>query len=333
MDYTIYLKLINSIFNNVMTIEDKSIADILSYHRLLGYFNSSNNEEKLILEKYTEELKPIFEELDAKKIRFIALKAFSLFDYYENLNIRQFNDIDLLVDPQRIDEIIKIIQKQGYKFGHINYSNMSFVEATRNEILFSRLNTHEIIKLIKKRDNIYIKIDINFLFQWKMFNNTQIDFDILYQNSVNNSIINIRQLNKIYNILHLSCHFYNETTGFIFSAVSLNKDPQELKIFRLMDIVFILKSINDTEENELIHLSEKYGINHQLIYTLRMIETFFYNTLSSYLKAYIDNHTYEKNNINIYYKNNGEIGYWPLSVYDRAFNLRKKDIIMKKMEF
>lgn len=334
MNYTNYLKLINNSLNYTFTLDIKeNLLEVLTYHRLLGCSSSVRNNIKSTLEKYIEELKPIFLELDTKKIRYIALKAFSLFDYYKNLDVREFNDIDLLVDPKKIDDVIKIIQKYNYKFGYINYNTMSFKEATRKEILFSRLNTHEIVKLIKRNDDLFIKIDINFLFQWRMFNNSQIDFDILYQNSIIGSVISIRQLNKIYNILHLSCHFYNETTGFVFSSDNLIKDPQELKLFRLIDIIFILKEIDISDEKKLIFLSEKHKINHQIIYTLRMIDAFFPHKLSSELKEYMNNNQNIKNNINIYYKKNGDIEYWPISVYERAFNFQKKDEIIKKMEF
>lgn len=349
MDNKFYLKLINSFYTNdyidVTKLGNKEI-EILMYHRLIGhlykYLNKgllnknivesvSNNYyiQKNLHEKYMQEVRKITACFNSNHIRYIFIKGFSLFNYYEQYT-REFNDVDVIIDSKDIGNAINLLNNLGYVFGTINNNSNVVKLATRQEILFSRINTHEIFQLIKKVDNIYIKLDVNFLFQWKVFNNPQINFEELYSNiNINNEIVS---LNIVYNILHLCCHFYNETVNFIFDYTDRTKMPRELKIFRLFDILLLINKLNFAQQNQIIFISEKHNIDCQIKYTLKVLNEFFPKLIPKYLYDFASSNPSNKDDVNIYMKENGELGRWNLTLYDRAFDFEKKKNHLSMME-
>lgn len=331
---------------DINQITEKEL-DILSYHRLLGYLypyvtsfkinkqikeriKNNYNYRKCLYEIYENEIQNIISCFNEWNIRHIFIKGFSLLDYYDKY-VREFNDVDIIINFEDINNVIKILNKCGYQFGHYDSKSMKVNKVSRNREVFKILNTHEIPKMIKEINNVYIKIDINFLFQWKGKENKQIEFEELWQNSIKRKKYNI--LNNKYNILHLCCHFYNETVNFTFNYSNDYKDPKELKLFRLFDILLLLDKLSSSEIKEIINISLKHHIDNEVKFTLKVISEFFPEKLTNELYDFSINEPNLNNNINIYLTKNGDYNLWPISLYDRAFNFTIKKNAIKKCLF
>lgn len=68
-----------------------------------------------------------------------------------------------MVGVQDIDKVIAILKKEDFIQGEVREGEL--VPATKKEILFSRLNTYEIVPLIKRLDDSHLpfhEMDINF---------------------------------------------------------------------------------------------------------------------------------------------------------------------------
>lgn len=349
MNYERYLEIINRLYKNIpfnrFEFSDSEIK-IISYHNLQGFFyqylNSdiltsytkeiiSNDflEQKRKFEIYKREINELINLFNSNNIRHIFLKAFSLNNIYNDY-IRRFNDIDLLINYEEIPSVIKSLQYFGYEFGCIDYNTNKFKPASRQQILFSKLNTHELCEMVKKVNNIYIKLDLNFLFQWKGNKNKQIEFEELYNNS---QVINNRRiLNNVYNILHLCCHFYNETVNFVFNYDMPEFEPQELKIYRLFDILYLLEETDENQQNEMINIALKHQLGNQVKYVFKIIDQFFPSTLPQTIYDFAFSNSQIDNDINIYLKRNNTFGLWPISIFDRSFNLELKKQNINKLD-
>lgn len=59
-----------------------------------------------------------------------------------------------MVGVQDIDKVIAILKKEDFIQGEVREGEL--VPATKKEILFSRLNTYEIVPLIKRLDDSHL---------------------------------------------------------------------------------------------------------------------------------------------------------------------------------
>ena len=326
--------------------------DLLIYHKLNGnLYNISSKFELSAKQKFKlftefgnefiqhETYKKFLDELLFKfneyNIKYIIIKGLSLFDYYSNSMSRLYNDVDILVDYKDLDIVIKTVKEFGFEFGKIDSKKMELIKVNRQQILFSKLNTHEIVKLVRKEmENLFIKLDFNFLFQWKGFGNSQIPFDELYCHSIKSKQNGYRILIPEYNLLHLCCHFYNETTRFVFAQENLHTDVNELKLFRLVDIMLLVNILkNSNKINDFIKITQNNKMTDPIIFSLKFLLAFFRISLPQILQEFILNNESEQNDINIYMKKNGHLSKWDISVYDRAFKLTKKNSAIKAMSF
>lgn len=75
--------------------------------------------------------------------------------YYEEPWIRYYSDLDILVAREMIPGVEKLFYQLGYVFGHLK-DNGEIHHATREEILYQKLFTHEIYNLVKKKMIMYL---------------------------------------------------------------------------------------------------------------------------------------------------------------------------------
>ncbi|HEU8667101.1 TPA: nucleotidyltransferase family protein, partial [Streptococcus pneumoniae] len=122
--------------------------------------------------KVARDLNAIFEK---QSIQVAFLKGIQTSEkYYEEPWIRYYSDLDILVAREMIPGVEKLFYQLGYVFGHLK-DNGEIHHATREEILYQKLFTHEIYNLVKKEnDNVFINVDINFLFSWKGLSDSEI---------------------------------------------------------------------------------------------------------------------------------------------------------------
>lgn len=353
MKIDVILNIIESIINDKI-IDLNSIGEceynILKYHKLdtmlynrldktdfnkkkfLKYLEQSHNENVQKFKMYTRISQELFEAFSLEKIPFISLKGLAIASsVYTYIGDRYFHDIDFLVNISDLPKIEKIMLENGFVFGTVNKETLEIIPASRKSIIERKLNTHEIAQLVRREENGRVSfVDINFCFQWKGFNNEQIPFSTLM-----NHVIPINEKNSIltfepiFMFLHLACHFFNESTRFVFSHYIKNSDPREIVLSRLIDIVLLIKKTK-LKIYQVEMISQKYDILEQILYTLGMIKKFFPNILDNEYLEFIEKH-HSDYNLDIYMTIDGLIKEWPISVFDRAFYLQKKMQAIKEM--
>jgi hypothetical protein len=147
----------------------------LKRHGMLGKVNREfRNSLNVAYEKNIEKNKTftfcvqqLTEILNEYKGEYAMLKGAYLCGYYPE-GYRTSNDIDLLVLPENVTDIGEALLKAGFKQGNIR--NGIFVEATRKEIIESKMLRGETVPYIKEISlpiMKYLEVDINFSLDYK----------------------------------------------------------------------------------------------------------------------------------------------------------------------
>ena len=164
--------------------------------------------------------------------------------YRYPVGYRTANDIDLLVRPNDVSKIGKALSESGFKQGYIR--NDSFVPATRQEIIESKMTRGETVPYIKEVNlpgMKFLEIDINFSLDFKNGNKALVEE--LLDRAVLIKIVDyeIKTLNPIDFFIHLCCHLYKEATTLPW--IEMKRD---MTLYKYCDIYLLLE---DREVNVL----------------------------------------------------------------------------------
>lgn len=182
--------------------------------------------------------------------------------------IRTSNDIDILIEQSNITKLTTILKLNGFRQGTVK--NNKFIEATRYEIIFSRINRGETVPFIKEINLPflkYIEIDVNFSLDYK----SPKDNSYLVREFLNNTERNIitehstlRSLTEVYFFIHLCLHLYKEAT--VINWVKMGRD---VSLYKYMDIgVFVDRFFNKQFIEKFISLVKKIGMEKECYYVL-----------------------------------------------------------------
>ena len=165
---------------------------------------------------------------------YAILKGSFLVNLYPD-GLRTSNDIDILISPENITDLSKMLISSGFKQGFIH--NNSFVQANRKEIINSRMNRGETIPFIKELNmpNIkYLELDVNFSLDFKSGNDKEIVRSLLNDaNELKRS--RLKTLNEIDFLIHLCTHLFKEAT--VMAWVNMGRD---LSLYKFCDISLFL---------------------------------------------------------------------------------------------
>lgn len=314
--------------------------DLLMFNNFCNYDNKLKNLLHSELDSecnnylnYRIILNDLIRIFNQNNIQFILIKGLSLNSIYPFPVTRKFKDIDLIIDFSQISLAEKILKKEGYIQGYFFKNSNKIEAAKKSEIIFSKMYKHETVNMVKLSNGIPINIDLNFLFQWKGFENNQIPFDELIKNSHIDKKLNCRILNKIYMCLHLCCHYYNETTRFVFSNYTFGEPTNEIKLFRIIDIILLISEMTTSERIKLIEYSERYRIKNQIIYCIKTIKAFSPSVIDERLLKFCTENESLENHVDVFMTKSGLLKTWPIDIYTRTFDLHYKNEIVKKMNF
>lgn len=342
-------KILNEIVEkNVVDSDDLNKFYKFNYHKIdlliCDYFTYNNQLiQKKVMSEFNSECnnyinyRYIFNRIsklfDENNIKYILIKGMSLNCIYPTPIVRKFKDIDLLIDFSQISLAEGLLKKEGFIQGYCTNESNTINKYEKSDIIFSKMYKHETANMVKIYNNTPINIDLNFLFQWKGFENKQIPFDELIKNSHIDYNLKCRVLNKLFMFFHLCCHYYNETTRFVFSNYDNGKSINDIKLFRIIDIMLLLSSMNNIEKSKIIEYSEKYEIKNQIIYCLKTINAFSSFLVDDNLQKYCNDNNTIENDINVYMTKNGKLKTWPINIYQRAFDFDLKNDVIKNMDF
>lgn len=262
---------------------------------------------------------------------FIVLKGVALMTYkYKKIYHRSFNDVDFLISEKDIDKLEEYILKSGYVHGIEDLENHSIKVASRAEILFQRMYTHELYGFIKRIEepnkNFFSRIDVNFKFSWNgvdCFPKINFDHRYVLDNYFVQSAYNktIRILKDELQFIHLCCHFYNEAMFFALDKCYKEGDPREILLNRLFDILLFKE--NELDCDKIFKLSKIFNCTAHIAYVLKIIIRILGNRYFSGLNSlYRDEIT--KIDYDIYASKKNIPMIWEIDIDTRIFDLNKK---------
>ena len=333
--------------NNFDLTISQPIISFIHYHKLDGilfeYLKKHNallpnkvinniNQINQTNTNYEDLILSLASKFDESNLQYALLKGGALYNYlYSKKYHRIFSDIDILVSANDLQQTENLIQAMGFVQGQEKNGEIEL--ATRRQIIYQRLYTHEIYNYVKKYTWGFANIDINFCFSWKAITNdyetaTEIPVEIAL--STPQKIFNksVATLNNELQFIHLCCHLYNEAVFFALDKNFQGGDPKELCLNRILDIMLLLHKYQ-LDKTYIFNLCNKYHCLYKIEYALYAI-----NELFPFFDIQFD---YDirtaTERINRFYNQSAQCQSWPLSLNDRIFNLEKRTIMLKNMKF
>ena len=244
---------------------------VLKKHGLIGKVNrefrnslqaayEQNTEKNLSFFKCAEDVAGV---LSDSEVKTAMLKGAYLCSHYP-IGYRTSNDIDLLVLPQDVTEVGKLLSDAGFKQG--NVKNGEFIPASRKEIIESKMLRGETVPYIKEVNLPYMKyleVDINFSLDYK---NGEIDIlsDILASaHIVEEGGISIPTLEKEDFFLHLCAHLYKEATTLPW--IEMKRD---MTLYKYCDIYMLLSEMNEGDIVNLFRRAKELGLETICAYAI-----------------------------------------------------------------
>ena len=205
--------------------------------------------------------------LNGVTVPYAALKGAYLAERYP-AGYRTSNDIDLLLAPEDVSEIGDRLTHAGFKQGYIR--NGVFKEASRAEIIHSRMNRGETVPYILKTDYPfleYLEVDLNFSLDYKP-GDSKIVTEMLRAYATTAS--GLHTLRKIDFLIHLCAHLYKEATTYAW--IEMGRD---LSLYKFADIYFMLKDFGKQDYTDLEQRIHALGMEKECIYALVGTELLF----------------------------------------------------------
>ena len=329
-------KLVKNIFelymNNAVELDYKISRkeyNILKYHRInlllpkISYPSLSKEKEKTFRKNllFFNEMCIITQLFNENSINHVFLKGASLIlETYNSFESRRFSDIDILIEENDLTKAEKILLDLGYIYGYENKGRIK--QARHDDIIYQRLHTHELHNMAKMVDKQSINIDINFKFSWNGLKPSKLGL-----NGFGDDIKYIKKCGYTFPVfdnevqfLHLCLHFYNEAIFFLLdNSYDIGDDPQEIMLFRLLDILLVIKSGVDIEK--IYILSQKTMCINKIEYVLYII---YYIMGDKYVKDFLLYFDINEKEIDCIYDKGGRVIKWPINLYQRLYDPESK---------
>ncbi|MEI3916267.1 MULTISPECIES: nucleotidyltransferase family protein [Bacillus] len=296
--------------------------------RLFKLLNESYNAQK---EKFSEQLEYTYQvckALEDKNIRYVVLKGVSLSGIiYKDGGLRDFNDNDILIHPNDLDRAKEEILSLGYVQGNVKH-HIKIVKPTRRELLIRRMNSHEVIPLVKdiSKDSMLAAhhvIDLHFSVNLMTKNHNE---DIV-EKFLNHRIKEKIQGKMIYSLdyndmfIFLCEHFYKEAK----SVRDLNM-YKDLLLYKICDIYHILLNKNLINWNTIVSTIEEYEMEKQVEFALTYVKRIFKCDISPLLNKNSYNEdfdiVYQYDSEEVAYKHNAN-----QELVDRVFDISRPRMI------
>lgn len=197
---------------------------------------------------------------------------------YNGYGYRNSSDIDILIPKKYIAVLEQALQKNG--FHSINEEKSSSTK--RLEHIFCLSGSHQTVPYVKKGNNHYVEVDINFDIYWGEFNGLRIDMSTFLLDTIDINIygFTVKTLPKIKALLQLCLHHYKEMNS-LFHLSSHNC----IKTSMFKDVFYLLNNTSDISPETLYAISEEYGVTNYIFYILYYTYQVF---PSDVLKKYLD---------------------------------------------
>lgn len=319
------------VFLNELKIFLNDNKELYKYHGMsnLLFIKIDKYDNQLMRDRfrnlnYIKETNLISKIFNQYNINHAVLKSMSyITELYSDIAIKTFGDIDILIDISQADLVERVLFDLGYIHGIYDYYEKKIIEPERSELISRTLYSHQLYEFCKVENGVVFNLDINYRFQWREMDDSKIDINILFEENTelfDDGKLKISRLKPLYNFIHMCCHYYNEAVYFMRNEYEIGKDPHELKLTRLVDIVLFLdKNLFSIED--LYNCSKELNVLYKILYCLKIIDIIAPNYLSNSIKHKFN---IELVDMNVFYDKNLSIKKWKIDVTTRLKNPSKK---------
>lgn len=279
--------------------------------------------KNIILYKEINRVNTAFEQ---KKIKAILLKGAILAPIiYGDIALREFGDVDYLVQYEDIKKVEETLADLGYIQGKYSSTQNKVIPASRVEIIHKKKHTHELVEFLKIDDNnpdIVHMIDINHAIFWKGRKN-KFSFDTvkIFENANRIKLMD----SYVYNmdiesqLIQLCAHLYSEAVFFLWDEHWI-RNKAEVSLYRFCDIYEIIKK-EKIDWKRFRELVEQNNVEEPVEYCFSCINILFGNCVEqSILKKT------SPDLINKYYDLNDHERFWNNNIFDRLFDINNKHV-------
>ena len=208
--------------------------------------------------------------LSSFECEFAMLKGALLCSMYPD-GYRTSNDIDLLVSPKNVSKIGYVLSREGFQQGYIR--DETFVGATRQEIITSKMTRGETVPYIKQVDlpNLkYLEVDINFSLDYKSGNEYALDEMLNQAKTVSTDRITIQTLTAEDFFIHLCCHLYKEATTLPW--IQMKRD---MSLYKYCDIYLLLSDMSVERTKKLYDRATSLGFEKVCAFSILQTAALF----------------------------------------------------------
>ena len=165
---------------------------------------------------------PIFKEFEMHSIKYAVIKGITCAnDSYKDISYRSCVDIDVLVSPEALDTVKEILYSYGFAQGY--FAENTIIPYSRKEVLFYRMNTHQLAPFVKHIGNFTMVIDVNYKLVWGEEKHLNIDtFSFLSQGIEKRKFLDkyeIYVLKRTYSLLYLCLHLFKEANSIYLLSI------------------------------------------------------------------------------------------------------------------
>ena len=264
------MHLIRKIIDGKMSIKeiDSSCSnyipgELLYYVDPKSYMTSTSHiSNSLFVNKRFNCCRSLFESLSTANYSLVKGAVLSE-RLYDNPSIRKSEDMDILIEPNAIDEVKSILHKFGFQQGKI--INGEVVPYTRESLIFQKAFTHQIASFVKLTHDTFpvsINIDINTSVMWGE-TKKPIDISIFLNNTeyINLYGIQVKRLTKEYEFIALCLHHYKDLNSLFMLWNS------GIKLSLFLDIFFYINNV-DLDMNKIKEICEALGVSEYIYFCL-----------------------------------------------------------------
>lgn len=184
---------------------------------------------------------------------------------------RTSNDIDILICPEDVGKVSAKLRLAGCKQGYIK--NGKFIEATRQQIIESKMMRGETVPFVKETKLLYmpyLEIDLNFSLDYKNSDDSVVKDMLSRTQSVQVGGIVVQTLGEADFFLHLCAHLYKEA-----ATIPWIRMKRDMTFYKFCDVYLLMSDMPENTAKDIVDAADENHLARELAYAVNAVQEFF----------------------------------------------------------
>lgn len=278
--YLIQHRMLHIFYNYLVLNQLTYLLDKASYNLINQIVTFSTLKAKA----YENQFRILHREFEREGIPYVVIKGFHLnhtvYAVGSNFILRDYNDIDLLVNRSDLSKVNRTLKGEGFIQGNLNRKTLCIEACSREERIDMLINTHQQYQHVKPAEYYDISpyntqfLDVNFTL-WEGGNQPDyMETAFLLEQRVLRSTHSGSEywsLKPPYDLIQLCYHLYKDTNY----EVKI-KSQESLRMIHLYDILVFIRSYESEIFNDSFYeIIVSAHIENQMYFVLSLINAVF----------------------------------------------------------